>query len=461
MTAIARPPGPPAGGSQPDVLYASTPSATANPTVKLADRPTRRDSSRWECLAAPARRAPPDLRAAPSARSRPTARRSSSPRPRRGAARTNLYVRENPMSSSASTTQVDTGIGGGGVFLAATSDGSNVYFMDGAGNSLYDYNTTTNHLTDLTPAGERRHRWPCRAQQHWLRSVLCRELGAGIEQQLVRSGRHRWPAEPVSAAERRSHQDDVHRDAERKRQQRLERGLDFSGLANGSFIAFTTTNALNTSDPTNTVPHQIYVFNSGTGKLDCGSRAPGGVERPSARRSILRSPRSTSPMASSSSTTCPTLGSCSSTPRMRCCRQSRTTASRTCTSGRLTARDRARVRPTTAAACLSCPEARAIRGRTSRTRVRHGNNAFFPTFSQLVPQDTDTAPDYYDARVDGGFPATAPPPSCQGDGWKPPESATPAVPVVATVTFFGPGNIKGSTSSPAPKKKSKKKKSTR
>ena len=41
-------PGPPEGGSQPDVLYASTPSATANPTVKLATAPTRRDSSRWD-----------------------------------------------------------------------------------------------------------------------------------------------------------------------------------------------------------------------------------------------------------------------------------------------------------------------------------------------------------------------------------------------------------------------------
>ena len=90
-----------------------------------------------------------------------------------------------------------------------------------------------------------------------------------------------------------------------------------------------------------------------------------------------------------------------------------------------------------------------------------GSNVFFVTDNQLVPQDTDQAADFYDARVDGGFPATAPPPSCQGDGCKPPESATPAVPVVATVTFFGPGNVKGSTSSRAPKKKSKKRRSTR
>ena len=87
-----------------------------------------------------------------------------------------------------------------------------------------------------------------------------------------------------------------------------------------------------------------------------------------------------------------------------------------------------------------------------------GNNVFFATFNQLVPQDTDTAPDYYDARVDGGFPATAPRRRARATVAKPPETATPPAPVVATVTFFGPGNVKGSTSSPAPKKKSKKKK---
>jgi hypothetical protein len=71
---------------------------------------------------------------------------------------------------------------------------------------------------------------------------------------------------------------------------------------------------------------------------------------------------------------------------------------------------------------------------------------FFVTNNALVPQDTDLAADFYDARVNGGFPATAPAPTCQGDGCKPPETPAPPMPVAATVTFSGPGNVTGSTS---------------
>ena len=145
-------PGPPEGGSQPDVLYASTPSATANPTVKLAT--VLPDGTPVDGTLAGAGASSPagSQGGAFGAISADGSKIFFTATPT-GSSTTNLYVRENPMSSSASTTQVDTGIGGGGVFLAATSDGSNVYFMDGAGNNLYDYNTTTNHLTDLTPGG--------------------------------------------------------------------------------------------------------------------------------------------------------------------------------------------------------------------------------------------------------------------------------------------------------------------
>ena len=71
-----------------------------------------------------------------------------------------------------------------------------------------------------------------------------------------------------------------------------------------------------------------------------------------------------------------------------------------------------------------------------------GNNVFFTTSQQLVPQDTDGAMDIYDARVNGGFPASAPPPVCSGEDCKPPESPLPSIPTVASVTFFGPGNVK-------------------
>ncbi|HTB50284.1 MAG TPA: hypothetical protein VK701_04845 [Solirubrobacteraceae bacterium] len=69
-----------------------------------------------------------------------------------------------------------------------------------------------------------------------------------------------------------------------------------------------------------------------------------------------------------------------------------------------------------------------------------GDDVFFDTLAQLVPQDRDGAPDIYDARVDGGFPTLAAPEcsgtSCQGVPATPPIFATPP-----SVTFNGVGNF--------------------
>ena len=69
-----------------------------------------------------------------------------------------------------------------------------------------------------------------------------------------------------------------------------------------------------------------------------------------------------------------------------------------------------------------------------------GDNVFFSTSDQLVPQDTDTQLDWYDARVGGGFPYTSPAAGCSGDTCQGSPTAPPPVPTVATVTFSGPGN---------------------
>lgn len=44
-----------------------------------------------------------------------------------------------------------------------------------------------------------------------------------------------------------------------------------------------------------------------------------------------------------------------------------------------------------------------------------GEDVFFTTADALVEQDTDDNTDVYDARINGGFPAPAVPPSCSGD----------------------------------------------
>lgn len=73
-----------------------------------------------------------------------------------------------------------------------------------------------------------------------------------------------------------------------------------------------------------------------------------------------------------------------------------------------------------------------------------GDDVFFATVQRLAGTDTDETVDLYDARVDGGFPASAPPPSCVGDGCKPAPGTAPAAPTVGSATFVGPGDTTAS-----------------
>ncbi len=88
-----------------------------------------------------------------------------------------------------------------------------------------------------------------------------------------------------------------------------------------------------------------------------------------------------------------------------------------------------------------------------------GANVFFTTSNQLVPQDTDTQQDIYDARIcTGQDPCIkpAPPllPPCLGEACHGTPSVTPLVPSAPTVTFNGAGNLTVPMSEPAVKPKS-------
>jgi hypothetical protein len=61
-----------------------------------------------------------------------------------------------------------------------------------------------------------------------------------------------------------------------------------------------------------------------------------------------------------------------------------------------------------------------------------GSDIFFTTEVALVPQDTDTLIDLYDARIDGGIPASAPPAECSGEACQ--------GPLGAQALFFPPGS---------------------
>jgi hypothetical protein len=78
-----------------------------------------------------------------------------------------------------------------------------------------------------------------------------------------------------------------------------------------------------------------------------------------------------------------------------------------------------------------------------------GRDVFILTSERLVAQDTDNgSADVYSVRVDGGFPATAPPPLCGEDCQGPPPPALGS-PTPATATFAGPGDVDERTASPA------------
>jgi hypothetical protein len=70
-----------------------------------------------------------------------------------------------------------------------------------------------------------------------------------------------------------------------------------------------------------------------------------------------------------------------------------------------------------------------------------GDDVFFTTADQLVPADTDSEIDYYDARVDGGFPAPSTVPGCDGENC---HGAGPAPEIIGPLpseVLTGEGNL--------------------
>jgi hypothetical protein len=69
-----------------------------------------------------------------------------------------------------------------------------------------------------------------------------------------------------------------------------------------------------------------------------------------------------------------------------------------------------------------------------------GNDVFFATRERLAQTDTDELVDVYDARVDGGIPASVAPTSCEGDDCQEPISPPPLVSPMSA-SFVGDGDL--------------------
>ena len=82
-----------------------------------------------------------------------------------------------------------------------------------------------------------------------------------------------------------------------------------------------------------------------------------------------------------------------------------------------------------------------------------GADVFFETRDQLVPQDSDTQVDLYDAHTGGGFPAPALAPGCIGETCRGATESAPQLGLAGSASQTGGGNIAPATSKPAIKKK--------
>jgi hypothetical protein len=70
-----------------------------------------------------------------------------------------------------------------------------------------------------------------------------------------------------------------------------------------------------------------------------------------------------------------------------------------------------------------------------------GADIFFTTADRLVPQDTDTQQDIYDARTGGGFPPPPVPTPCQEEACQGSPGAAPLFGVPSSTTFSGASNL--------------------
>jgi hypothetical protein len=86
-----------------------------------------------------------------------------------------------------------------------------------------------------------------------------------------------------------------------------------------------------------------------------------------------------------------------------------------------------------------------------------GQDVYFGTHSRLVPQDTDSYGDLYDARINGGFPNPQGSAACEGDACQTPPPP-PNEPTPSSLTFNGPGNL--APQPPTPPKPAANKKKT-
>jgi hypothetical protein len=366
-----------------------------------------------------------------------------------------LYVRKD----GAQTSQVDasqgSGPGGGGRFWVASVDGEAVFFTDdasagltgdtvpGSGQNLYRYDVGTGHLTDLTPGGEASVSGVSGIADDgsYVYFVATGSLASGA----IAGQPNLYVTHAGATAFIATLPPSESCDWE------VGRVFDCARVSSdGTHIAFGSYTSLTSIDTAGNI--EIYLYDARTRALACASCSHRGLATTGAAAISTAMPDSFF-----------AVSFVYSLPGNLSADGSRMFFN---TSQPLVARDTDGTRDVyeyeqdgsgsckTAGGCTYLissgvdPTESIFLGASA-----NGDDVFFSTGHELLPQDIDGSTDIYDARVNGGFAPSAAPAPCAGEGCRGPTVSPPSLGPAASATFAGPGNLVAPVVAPVVKSK--------
>jgi hypothetical protein len=364
-----------------------------------------------------------------------------------------LYMRENPEATSARTIQVDASVGGGGYYWGASSDGAKVFFTHAG--DLYEYDVGAATTSDLAPGGAVQGVVGVSDNGSHVYFVATGALADGAAPgQPNLYLRHGGVTTFIATL---SPEDNTFRGPEPNafygdwRPRLQARTAEMT--PDGQHLVFMSKQSLTGYDSISLNPNQcgangeprpcpeVFLYDAGAGQISCASCNPA-RERPVAYGSYLPYSLSNTYLLRWMSNDGSRVFFDSSEPLVP---QDTNGVQDVYEWERQGAGGCQR-----AGGCIYL-----ISGNLSSDfsylvdASASGDDVFFTTRAQLVPQDRNETVDLYDARVNGGFPERSL--ACSGTGCQGVPPAPPTFATPASLTFNGVGNFGPSAVTAVPK----------
>jgi hypothetical protein len=387
-----------------------------------------------------------------------------------------LYLREDGVRTVQLDASQGPGPGGGGRFLAASDDGSKVFFSDdasagltadtvpGSGVNLYEYEAPTGRLTDLTPDGQvevQEHVFGSSGDGSYLYFVAKGALAGGATAgQPNLYVQHEGTTKYIATLSEADELDWKYTYAGGAGIAAKESEAPVRVTPDGLHLAFDSAASLTGYDNrdalTGEPDSEVFLYDAATEQMVCASCNPSGA-RPRGRSvmSFL------GPVTTSAEITSYYQGFYRwryfSPDGTRLFFNSFDSLVPRDTNGKEDVYEFEDGAVRLISAGTSGEDSQFLDASVS------GGDVFFYTAQQLVAQDDDAQSDLYDARVGGGFPAPLSQPVCGGEGCRAAPSGAPALGVPGSATFAGVGNLAPAVvaptvvSKPKPRPKPKKK----